>query len=65
MDSLPIDPRNSKDGNKNYLYKSNGKDFKFIVHDAPSFDMSNVDTGFIDPIRKRAYGVWSEGAKNW
>ena len=64
--SLPVDPRNSKDGDKNYLYMSDGKDFKFIVHGAPSYDMAFVDKKLIDSQRPTwAYGVWTQGAKDW
>ena len=66
LDSLPTDPRGSNEKLQNYLYMSNGKDFKFLIHDAPNFDICEIDRKYIDPRRStRAYGIWSEGAKNW
>ena len=66
LDFLPIDPRNSVNGSKNYIYKSNGKDFKFIIHGAPAYDLDNLDNQLIDPRRPDwAYGVWTSGAENW
>lgn len=66
LEALPVDPRQSKSGGKNYLYYSDGKDFKFLVHGAPSYDLTRVDKSSIDPQRSdRAYGVWSEGGEKW
>ena len=63
---LPIDPRMNKRCGAGYLYKSNGKDFKFIVHTAPKYDLNHINNDMIDPIRKTwAYGIWTDGAKNW
>ncbi len=67
IDELPIDPRNTKDDTLQYLYQSNGKDYKLISHspeDCKSVEKINKD--FIDPSRKCwAYGFWTDGAKNW
>lgn len=67
INELPIDPRNTKDANLQYLYKSNGKDYKLISHspeDCKSVEKINKD--FIDPSRKCwAYGLWTERAKDW
>lgn len=66
LNSLPTDPRDSKIEMENYLYMSDGDNFKFIVHEAPIYDICNVDKNKIDPRRStRAYGVWSKDAKNW
>jgi hypothetical protein len=66
LETLPVDPRKSKNGGKNYLYYSDGKDFKFLVHGAPNYDLSRVDKALIDPKRSdRAYGIWSEGGEKW
>ncbi len=66
MESLPFDPRNSEVCRKNYLYKSDGKNYKFIVHSAPKFDLSRVEKILIDPKRTLwAYGIWTKEAKNW
>lgn len=67
INELPIDPRNTKDASLQYLYKSNGKDYKLISHspeDCQSVERRNKN--FIDPSRKcGAYGFWTDGAKNW
>jgi len=66
IDALPIDPAKNKACGKGYLYKSNGKDFKFLAHSVPKYDIRKVDKNLVDPIRKGyAYGIWSEGAKKW
>ncbi len=66
LETLPVDPRKSKNGRENYLYYSDGKDFKFLVHGAPKFDLSRVDKALIDPQRPdRAYGIWSKGGEKW
>lgn len=64
--SLPVDPRNTKELNKQYLYKSNGKDFKLISHStADYYVVGKKHPNMIDPKRKSAYGFWTEGAKSW
>ncbi len=68
ISKLPIDPRKSTSGSENYLYKSNGKDFKIIAHDVREDILFIGDDypSIIDPIRKGwAFGFWTEGAKNW
>ncbi|GEM_PF-1395203 len=66
MNVLPIDPRESNDRALNYLYRSNGQEYKFLVHGAPPYDLGLVDQKQIDPKRSTwAYGIWTEGAKNW
>ncbi len=66
LKSLPIDPRNTKDGSKQYLYKSNGKDFKLIAHSTEdSYFAVKKNSNMLDPKRKSAYGFWTEGAEQW
>ena len=66
IDSLPRDPRKNKQGHQQYIYKSNGKDYKLIAHGISDRDfVYSVDKSFMDPKRKRACGYWTKGAKNW
>jgi hypothetical protein len=68
MAALPRDPRHTHDGSENYLYRSNGKDFKLLAHGVRS-DCSWVQANkpeLIDPVRDCwAYGFWTERAKSW
>ena len=65
--SLPRDPRKNHDNTQQYLYKSNGKDFKLISHypeDCKTVKSEHPE--LIDPKRDCwAYGYWTEGAKDW
>lgn len=67
LDTLPRDPRKTIDGNKQYLYKSNGKDYKLISHAIEKCkDIVESNPMLIDPTRICwAYGYWTKGAKNW
>lgn len=64
---LPADPRQSRDPGKQYMYKSDGKDFKLISHRPTGIeDIIKTHPELIDPARPSwAFGVWTEGAKNW
>lgn len=65
--SLPRDPRRTGDGSKQYLYKSNGKDYKLISHAAVNGkSVVKFNPELLDPKRKYwAYGYWTKGAKSW
>jgi hypothetical protein len=57
LDKLPADPRGSIDPTKQYIYFSNGKDFKLIVH---NMNTVGVDIKYRDPKRAEyAFGFWS------
>lgn len=64
---LPRDPRNHDVPDQQYLYNSDGTDYKLISH-AP-WDEEVVKQkypGMIDPVRPDwAYGFWTNGAQNW
>ena len=66
ISKLPSEPRNTSD-TRQYLYKSNGKDYKLIAYrpeDCNSVRVKNLN--LIDPNRDCwAYGFWTKGAKNW
>lgn len=67
INKLPIDPRNTNDPNLQYLYKSNGKDYKLISHSPEDCKgVEKLNNILIDPLRKCwAYGFWTDGAKDW
>ena len=64
ISELPRDPRMSDDGNVQYLYKSDGKDYKLLAHGiAPS---TKAELQLQDPRRPTwAFGYWTTGALNW
>lgn len=68
IESLPRDPRDDKNPSHQYLYASDGKDFKIISH-LPE-DCLSVKSKYpqlVDPVRSPcgAYGYWTPDAKNW
>lgn len=67
IQELPSDPRNTTDPSKQYLYKSDGRDFKLIAHQPDDcIDVKQSHPETIDPKRNCwAYGFWTEGGKNW
>ena len=67
LSSLPKDPRRSKNPGWQYIYRSNGKDFKLIANAVKDKTfVSFIDPSFIDPNKKRnAYGFWTKNARNW
>jgi hypothetical protein len=64
---LPIDPRKGKASLEQYMYQSDGKDFKLIAHYGVGItDVINNHPEMVDPIRPSwAFGIWSEGGKSW
>jgi hypothetical protein len=66
-EELPIDP--SPNENEQYLYKSDGKDYKLIFHesmDECSRMILKEKPHLVDPARSCwAYGYWTKGAKKW
>jgi hypothetical protein len=68
ISKLPRDPRNNEDGTQQYLYMSNGKDFKLISSLPDDCEtVKNKRPSMIDPARSPcfAYGFWSAGAAKW
>lgn len=66
--ALPRDPSFIEAKVPQYLYRSNGKDYKLLSHGA--FDSCTIamrlDPLLIDPSRKGyAFGHWTPGAKDW
>lgn len=66
--TLPRDPSLSEDKFPQYLYSSNGTDYKLISHGAGASTALalKLDPQLVDPPRKTyAFGVWTPGAKDW
>lgn len=67
MITLPRSPNNSTDGTNNYIYNSDGRNYKLIWHvpeECAKVKVSHPE--LIDPARDCwAYGYWTAGARNW
>ncbi len=68
LKQLPRDPRASNNCNQQYLYRSDGRNFKLIAHDPDDFPQVKakwpkmVDPG---PRGPPAYGYWTPGAEDF
>ncbi len=65
---LPRDPAQSPDNIPQYLYQSDGKDYKLIAHGTlPSCTYAaRTNPELVDPRRNCwAFGYWSDGARTW
>lgn len=68
IDRLPRDRRMLDDGTRQYIYKSNGANYKLIVHRANTNCSLIKQTypNLIDPKRDCfAFGFWTKRAANW
>jgi hypothetical protein len=66
--SLPRDPEFSDKSTPQYLYQSNGVDYKLIAHGdlSGAVTAQTKDPDMSDPKRASfAFGFWSAGAKDW
>jgi hypothetical protein len=64
MDKLPRDPELSEQGAKQYLYRSDGKDFKLLAHGVTP--VSPAEKKLADPTRLTwAFGYWTPSAEKW
>jgi hypothetical protein len=67
IETLPRDPRDNDDPANQYLYASDGTDYKLIVHhpeDCETLRREHPD--MVDPARGcGAYGYWTPGASTW
>jgi len=69
--SLPQDPRHNDNSYNQYVYRSNGTDYKLLAlvpEDCQYTTKNNAE--FSDPVRNAyhqcyAYGYWTNGAKGW
>lgn len=64
---LPRDPRLNSDPMTQYLYRSDGVDYKIIAHSPEDYNEAiKQSPKLIDPYKNRqAYGYWTEEARNW
>lgn len=64
---IPRDPQLLNEMNRQYLYFSNGVDFKIVAHGAEDFArVARLHPELIDPVRPTvAYGFWTQGAVRW
>ncbi len=64
---LPRDPREDSNPEHQYLYKSDGEDYKIIAHRPDDFDVVTQEyPELIDPVRPEyAYGFWTSNAEKW
>ena len=67
MPELPRDPARSTDPNKQYLYHSDGTDYKLLAHGNGDCAMARKDhPEMVDPARNCwAYGYWTPAAASW
>jgi hypothetical protein len=67
LSKIPKDPRGSSDPTRQYMYASDGRDFKIIAHATEDFvSMAKKLPQVIDPRRPTwAYGIWTNGAATW
>lgn len=67
IDSLPRKQPYTNSNSTQYLYKSDGKDYKLISHCPKDCQkVKEVSPNLIDPRRDCwAYGFWTPGAKEW
>jgi len=67
LESLPRDPRKNDNPKKQYLYRSNGKDYKLIAHGVEDCSIvKSLHPELIDPKRDCwAYGYWTKEAEGW
>jgi hypothetical protein len=65
IDKLPRDPRNSELTEQQYLYISDGTDYKLIAHYPENCELVKANLPqLVDPIRDCwAIGFWTDGAK--
>jgi len=65
--TLPRDPSHTDSPDKQYLYRSDGQDYKLLCHGAEDCaQIAKTTPELIDPVRKSlAYGYWTEGALDW
>ena len=67
LDELPVDPMNSNEVSHQYLYHSDGFDYKIIAHGADDVFYNAIEyPNIIDPIRPVfAYGYWSKNGEDF
>jgi type II secretory pathway pseudopilin PulG len=67
ISAIPRDPQNLNQLNRQYLYFSNGSDYKLVAHGTEDIGwVIKNRPELIDPVRPTvAYGIWTAGAAKW
>lgn len=68
LKTLPRDPSLSEEKTPQYIYYSNGTDYKLLSHGAGASTSiaQRLEAQLVDPTRKTyAFGFWTPGAKDW
>lgn len=67
LDKLPSDPRKNESGNDQYIYRSNGANYKLIAHNPDDCEqVKKLFPNIVDPLRDCwAYGFWTKKAAYW
>lgn len=63
----PIDPAASDEASRQYLYISDGQNFKVVAHGTEDAGyVAKARPEIMDPVRPSwAYGFWTEGGVQW
>jgi hypothetical protein len=64
---LPRDPRQSSNPEEQYIYRSDGTEYKLLAHKPGDCQTAKVlNPELIDPVRDcDALGIWTPGARDW
>ena len=68
LKTLPRDPSLSEEKTPQYIYYSNGTDYKLLSHGAGASTSiaQRLEAQLVDHTRKTyAFGFWTPGAKDW
>lgn len=71
LPKLPLDPEHDTANPPQYLYRSNGIDYKLLAHQPRDCDtVRRTNPEMVDPARDRngrcrAYGYWTTAASRW
>ena len=68
IDNLPVDPGRSDESHSEYLYASNGSDYKVLAHGPTQSCVyaKEQNPELLDPVRDCwGFGYWTDGARNW
>lgn len=67
LSELPRDPRMTKSPSEQYLYKSDGANYKLLAHSADDcLEVLKIFPNLVDPRRNcRAYGYWTPRGATW
>lgn len=65
--SLPRDPRRNDNPEEQYIYRSDGTNYKLLAHKPGNCTIARaLNPEFIDPVRGcDAMGIWTPGAQDW